>query len=476
MRKKVIIVGGVGAGDEGKGSIVEDLTRRYNAEVILRYNGGSQALHHVVMPDGMVHGFRQFGAGTLASPKVRTYLSRFMVVDPFFLYEEANELINKGLEYSQGQVIVDRDCIVVTPFHRIINQMLEMSRHDKRLGSCGRGIGEALKDWSNSGRDVLLAGDLIDKQKTLYKLRHLLISKIDLAEQLVYECPYIFGLTLKLRAKLNELRGYSSWLDRLAQNYCDLFKFDFFKYGDPKILKRLLGKTETVIFEGAQGALLDPCFGFVPYVTKTRTNFDNADEILGDAAYDGDVIKIGVMRAYSTRHGMGPFVTEDLGLFPCMLEDHNDWNEWQGKFRIGWTDLVATKYALDIMRKVNYLAVTNLDRFIYLHKMRGRSNIRICNSYTTNVAKSNSSLNAFFEFKENGKSRTIKRIKIPEDPKLDRSELTRLLYRCRPVYESLPGLGEQAYIDFLEEQLGVKVAILSRGPTYKDKVEILSPC
>lgn len=472
MNKKVIVVGGVGAGDEGKGTIVDYLAQKYNPRLFLRYNGGSQPLHHVVRPDGIVHGFRQIGSGTLACPKARTYLSRFMVVDPFFLHEEINELsAQKGLKYDRGRIIIDRDCIVVTPFHRLINQMLEISRFKKRLGSCGHGIGEAMKDWVNFGEDVLLAGDLLDKQKTLRKLKHLLVAKVDLAEQLVEEAgPYIFEPTLKLRDKLAELYGYSTRLERLSQQYYDLVGFGFLKLGDHKILKRLLNKTETVIFEGAQGALLDPVLGFTPYVTKTKTTFDNADDVLGDVGYTGDTLKIGVMRAYSTRHGVGPFVTEDPKLSSLIPDQHNKNNEWQGPFRIGWPDLVATRYALDIMRHVDYLAMTNLDRFMSLPK------IRVCNAYTTNTGSPSSSLNAFFEYTQNRKSKIIKGIKIPEDPKVTQLELTKLLGKCQPVYKVLSNSKEQTYTDFFEEQLGVKIALISRGPTHKDKVEILPLC
>lgn len=469
MNKKVIIVGGVGAGDEGKGTIVDYFGEKYDPELFLRYNGGSQALHHVVRPDGLIHGFRQIGSGTFACPKARTYLSRFMVVDPFFLYEEVNEIVKKGFKYSRGQIIVDRDCVVVTPFHRLINQMLEIYRGEKKHGSCGRGIGEALKDWSSMGNDVLLAGDLIDPQRTLYKLRHLLALKVDIADQL-FEVAPTPQIELELQHKLAELKDYCHWLDRLTQNYSDLFKFGFFKYGDSKILKRLLNQSKTTVFEGAQGALLDPALGFVPYVTKTRTNFDNADQILEQANYHGGVLKVGVMRAYATRHGNGPFVTEATMLFPGMLEEHNYWNEWQGRFRIGWPDLVATRYALDIMRYVDYLAVTNIDRFVGLPK------IKVCNAYTADVGEPDSSFNSFFKYTQNHKSKKIKKIKIPEDLKPDQTELTKLLSKCKPVYKSLPGLNELGYADFLKEQLGVKVAIVSRGPTHKDKVEILPPC
>ncbi len=469
MSKKILIVGGLGAGDEGKGGIVDYLAERYDAGLFLRYNGGSQALHHVVRPDGMVHGFRQIGSGTLACPNARTYLSRFMVVDPFFLHEEINELsVQKGLKYYRGRIIIDRDCIVVTPFHRLINQMLEISRFGNKLGSCGRGIGEAMKDWANFGEDVLLVGDLLDKQKTLRKLKHLLVAKVDLAEQLVDEAsPYIYELTLKLRDKLGQLYGYSTCLDRLSQQYYDLVGFGFLKLGDSKILKRLLNKTETVIFEGAQGALLDPVLGFTPYVTKTRITFDNADDVLGDVGYTGDTLKIGVMRAYSTRHGVGPFVTEDPKLGNLIPDEHNKNNEWQGPFRIGWPDIVATRYALDIMRHVDCLAVTNLDRFV------GLPEVKVCNAYTTDARGGNLLFNEFFGYTQSHKSKTIKKIKIPETSKLDRSELTKRLSKFKPVYKSLSGLiSERAYVDFLEEQLGVKVAILSHGPTHKDKVEI----
>jgi len=467
--KKALLLAGLGYGDEGKGSIVDYLAVKHDAKIIVRYNGGSQALHHVVRPDGLVHGFRQLGSGMLAQPRLRTYLSRFMAVDPLFLSGEINDLtIKKGIKYSFGQVIIDRDCVVITPFHRIVNQMLETSRCHARLGSCGHGVGEALKDFAHMGSDTLLVGDLIDRERTKRKLRLLLDMKIDLAEQVIGGLgQYVFYFTDKLNHQLFQLRDYHSWLDRLSQNYFDRFEFGFFKLGDQKNLSRLLGRSETVIFEGAQGVLLDPCFGFSPHITRTRTNFENADQILGEINYDGEVTKIGVTRAYATRHGAGPFVTEENGLAELIPEIHNQENEWQGAFKIGWLDLVATRYAINVLGKVDQIAVTNMDR------IAGLKTFKLCNAYSMPAAPGNI-FGDFFELEKMGDGARVmvQNIKKPTFiPEGRQNLLTKLLDICQPDYTTLRKPSANMFVSLIEEGLRVPVSLMSNGPTFKDKVD-----
>ncbi|MEK7151112.1 MAG: adenylosuccinate synthetase [Patescibacteria group bacterium] len=470
MSRRAFLIAGIGYGDEGKGSIVDYLSFKHKPHTIIRFNGGSQAMHHVVKPDGTVHGFRQIGSGMFANPSVRTYLSKFMLVDPFFIHEEINELsVEKNIKYSFGQVIVDRECVVITPFHRLVGQMRELVRDDKRIGSCGCGVGEAMFDYNLVGDGVLLAGDLADKQKTLYKLRRLLISKIDIAEQLV-DVEYSRRFTKRLlQEKLLELYDYRKWLDRLTQKYLDFFKFGFLKFGDEKKLKHILSKNGTVIFEGAQGALLDPRYGFAPYVTKTRMSFENANTLLDESGYNGDCTRIGVMRGYSTRHGPGPFITEDPRFNRRVSELHNVMNAWQGPFRIGWPDIVALKYGIDIVGGVDYLAVTSMDRIKDFNK------IRVCEAYDTDLVSTNHILNKYFELHAGSKINRITRIKVLPEGKVGKGELTKLLKRCRPVYKNIYH-HDCRYVDYLRHSLGVEVGIISHGPTRKDKIELIPAC
>ena len=128
----------------------------------------------------------------------------------------------------------------------------------------------------------------------------------------------------------------------------------------------LLQQPGTIIFEGAQGILLDEWYGFHPYTTWSTTTFKNAEQLLAEQSYAAEVTRIGVMRAYATRHGPGPFVTEDAQLSLALPDAHNGHNLWQRQFRVGYLDLVATRYALDIAGSVDCLAVTHLDRLSQL--------------------------------------------------------------------------------------------------------------
>lgn len=418
-KRQAILVAGLGYGDEGKGTTVDYLTEIHHAHTIIRYNGGSQALHHVVTPKGIVHGFSQFSSGSF-HPNVNTYLSHFMPIDPHYLAGESHDLNNKGLDSSAKRIIVDRNCVVITPIHRIINQMLEVSRKDKWHGSCGKGVGQAIEDWKLMGNNVLLAGDLTDRSVTRRKLDYLKALKIDLAEQLIDENNEISN-NFVLEIKLRELKEDCE-VCRLTQDYYDLFGFEYFKYGDNDTLKKILDQDGTVIFEGAQGVLLDPRYGTPPYVTKTKTTFDNADKLLRDIDYDGQITKIGVMRAYSTRHGPGPFPTEDKKLTELIPEKHNQFNIWQGKFRIGYFDVPAIKYAIRCLGEIDEICVTNADRLIEINPLK------VCTDYLTG----------------------------------------------QPIYTAMNKILSIVdilkYLKFLQDSIQARISIISLGPTAEDKM------
>lgn len=484
MTNRVIEVVGLGFGDETKGGTVDYVTRKEKAHTIVRFNGGSQALHHVVRPGRHgTHGFSQFGSGTF-SPGVQTYLSRFMLVDPLFMQEESQQLNRKGVKQIRGKVTVDRDCVIATPFHRIANQMTEISRKEGRLGSCGRGIGQAMTDWQRMKNDTLLAGDLIDWQCIFRKLKYLLSLKIDFAEQLIDEDPD----NLELWVELGKLREYYSveGLTRLTQHYNDLFKFNYFKLGDNQILKNLLDKNGVVIFEGAQGVLLDPRYGFVPYVTKTKTTFENVDELLRELDYGGEVIRLGVLRAYSTRHGAGPFVTEDDELSKLIPEHHNGTNDWQGKFRLGHFDAVATRYAIEVCggsETFDGLVIGCLDRLFVLDSWK------ICDRYFDGIyypeLVSKKTLNRLRElYRYSAKDeRMIDAIKVfqsGEESRIEhQTQLAWHLGSCYPEYTTMErGKVEnlerayQTYLGMIEERLKIPIVLCSYGPTHKDKIQV----
>jgi len=451
--ERIFIVAGLGFGDEGKGSVVDFLAKRYKVKLIIRHNGGSQAAHFVLTSDGILHCFSQFGSGTFAG--ARTYLSDKMLVDPIRLKDEANVLKKKGIKNPFKLISIDPDCLVITPFHGIINRMLEISRKGARHGSCGFGVGETVKDGRKFGQMALVARDFLNKKTLLFKLDYLWRAKIDIAEQLVDQHPNDAELSQLLK-KLRE----DDYVERLASFYYNFAK----KSGVAirHIKENALGSNGNIIFEGAQGVLLDEERGFYPHITHSRTTFKNAEEKIRNARSDKKTTRIAVIRAYSTRHGAGPFVAEDEWLTREIPDHNNLTNEWQGAFRIGWFDLVAAKYALQAAGKVDCVALTNFDRLNF-------EKIKVCEAYEYS-GKIDGTLKEYFELEKINERSIITKIKFPSETSFEyQGRLAELLKLCKPVYREVE---KRNYIRFLERELKINISIVSNGATAGDKIEL----
>jgi adenylosuccinate synthase len=148
-------------GDCGKGSIVDFLTRHHSAHTVIRFNGGPQAGHNVVTPDGRDHTFSQFASGTFI-PATRTLLSRFMLIEPYALLNEAAHLSAIGINDALSRLLIDQHCPVITPPHQAANRLRELARGDKPHGTCGLGIGELMQDTLDHPQLMLRASDLAD--------------------------------------------------------------------------------------------------------------------------------------------------------------------------------------------------------------------------------------------------------------------------------------------------------------------------
>uniref|UniRef100_UPI001C5D2E9A adenylosuccinate synthetase n=1 Tax=Nonomuraea rhizosphaerae TaxID=2665663 RepID=UPI001C5D2E9A len=315
MNEHVIVVD-LGYGDAGKGTVVDWLCATRPVHAVVRFNGGAQAAHNVVLPDGRHHTFAQFGSGTLRG--VRTHLSRFVVVDPLALSAEAEHLERIGVPDPYGLITVDRDCLLATPYHVEANRRRELARGKDRHGSCGMGIGETMAYALEHGSLAPRAGD--PSPVLARKLRVL-------REALGVEGPPVEDCVAAYEAFASRVRLVDG-------------------------LPPLSGPT---VFEGAQGVLLDENHGFDPYTTWSTTTFANAETLLEGAG----AVRLGVLRTYTTRHGPGPLVTEDPTLE--LPERHNGTGPWQGPFRTGHFDAVAHRYAIEAAGGVDELALTHLD-------------------------------------------------------------------------------------------------------------------
>lgn len=342
---RAFLVIGLGYGDEGKGSLVDHLVRKHGIRQVVRFNGGAQARHHVVAAE-TVHGFSQFGAGTLAG--ARTVLSRFMLFEPLAFCREAESLTKIGIADPFSRVTVCADAPIILPANILTNRILEIERGEGRHGSCGMGIGLTQADVEAFGQDALYVGDLAHPDVLRDKVHFLWQRRIEAVRDIQSEA------TLELREQLAQFD-----IDDLLAFYEEFA--GYVRIAQEEDICRLL-RSEDTIFEGAQGVLLDQHCGFFPHVTRSNTTFANAERLLEEAEFSGDRVRIGLLRGYGTRHGAGPFPTETRALYvaPC----HNAINPWQGPFRTGWFDGVAARYALKSVGGVDLLGLTNLDRLV----------------------------------------------------------------------------------------------------------------
>lgn len=346
-------------GDEGKGTVVDALVRKHNASVVVRYNGGAQAAHNVVTDDGKHHTFSQFGSGTFV-PGVKTFLSQFMLVNPLAMQIEAKKLEALGVHDPLRRVYVDRRCLITTPYHRALNRLREMARGKNRHGSCGMGIGETMTDFLERGEEVIRAQDIIDLDHTLFR-KKLYATHAAMREKIRdLEITEAIETPETSEAVKKELSTFDVHTDAIIKRYHE-WTWHVSLY-DAEAAKLMLGGAEAVVFEGAQGVLLDETHGFHPYTTWSTTTTRNAYAVLDELGLCQDTHEIGIVRPYMTRHGAGPFVTEYAGLRTLVDDDHNVNNEWQKDFRVGTFDGVMLDYALRVNGPVDSIAITHTDK------------------------------------------------------------------------------------------------------------------
>src|SRR4051794_14130052 len=170
--KRAVITIGLGFGDEGKGATVDFLVRAWEADLVVRYCGGSQAGHNVQLPDGRRHTFSQFGAGTLAlAPNhPRTVLGPNVIIDPPALAREAQHLSELGVPDPAHLLTIHPHCLVTTPWLNLLTQLRQRPRGDPKPGSCGRATGETRHYWLKHGSDAVFAADLRERDVLRHKL------------------------------------------------------------------------------------------------------------------------------------------------------------------------------------------------------------------------------------------------------------------------------------------------------------------
>jgi len=329
---EVMMVQGLGFGDEGKGTCVDAICRQEKIDLVVRFGGGAQCGHNVVLPDGRHHCFSQFGSGTLAGAS--TYLSRFVMINPRALLNEARALEALGVRDPLGlDLMIDEEALITTPLHSAMNKLHETQRGKARHGSCGMGIGETRAFALEFPELALRAKDLLDEHAAREKIGALRAH---------YDAKGIV-FALDDETMLAPMLEVGRRVQILPQS----------------ALTNLLLLPSKIIFEGHQGVLLDQDHGVTPpHVTWSDCTFNNANALLAGAERDVQVRRLGVMRTYMTRHGAGPLPTE---IFCKNGDEYNPTNPWQGAFREGLLDLPLLRYARRMIGPLDGLCVTHCD-------------------------------------------------------------------------------------------------------------------
>lgn len=359
MRKAVI---GLGFGDEGKGTTVEYLTRTNEAKINVRFCGGPQAAHNVVLKDGTHHTFAQFGSGTFAGAK--TLITRFFSVDLWALRHEAMAIFEVTRTDPYANLLVSENAPIITPIHVALNIWREEQRGNSIHGSTGRGHGESVLESLNMPGNVLYAGELLDASQIYKKLefqaaRAKAVTQGDLTFTKEWLSETVKSLTYAVRGRPDALVR-----DENVIPYGDL---TYSIVTDDQISQEIRAD-ENAIFEGSQGVLLDEWYGFHPHTTWSTVTSANVTELLVEAGLpEDDYRTVGVTRTYLTRHGAGPFLTEvfDESFAKAYPEPHNSDLGFAGVWRRGALDLNMLEYAASAATengRLDEVAVTHLDR------------------------------------------------------------------------------------------------------------------
>jgi adenylosuccinate synthase len=405
---------------------------------VVRYNGGAQAAHNVVTPEGKHHTFAQFGSATLAGGS--TLLSRHMLVNPISMLREAEHLKQLGINDPLAKVTIEDEALITNVYQVAANRIREALRGDQRHGSCGMGIGETVSDFLAQPDMAIRAEDLFNPLTLHRKLRNSFDLKREEFSDAPQEIRDRFRILFDHLMIEDCLDRYQLFAQRLGET--GIVNSDFLRYR--------LREDRTIIFEGAQGVLLDQDYGFHPHTTWSDTTFGNALDLLEREGYEGDVRRIGILRGFHTRHGAGPLPSE---FNPMSVHDdmkylegeHNNHNEWQQAFRVGHFDMVLAKYALKVIGGVDELVLTNLDRI---------TRPKICIGY---------------KLEGNTQIAALPVQSLPVD--LDRQEaLTRQLNGVQSIYGVIYETPKDM-VRAIQEQLG-SVSICSIGPTVYDKLPV----
>ena len=426
---KNVVVVGTQWGDEGKGKIVDWLSSE--ADVVVRYQGGHNAGHTLVI-DGKVYKLRLLPSGIVRKNKI-SIIGNGVVVDPWALVEEINEIKNKGVNINEENLYLSEAATLILPIHSELDSLREDNSKSSKIGTTRRGIGPAYED--KIGRRSIRVIDLLSEENLDSKLTMLLEHHNSLRRGMGKKEYNKESLKNELLKIAPQILKYSKPIWK---------KIDEFKKSNKKIL-----------FEGAQGILLDVDHGTYPYVTSSNTVASSA--ATGSGCGIGTINYIlGITKAYTTRVGEGPFPTELKNEIGEKLGERGKefGTVTSRKRRCGWIDGVLVKQTIKISG-INGIALTKLDVLDEFEE------IKICIAYDLNGEK-------------------IDYLPASADQQ----------YKVKPIYKTFEGwktttcgikkfseLPEKAqnYINFIESFIETKVSTISTSPERKDTILIEDP-
>ena len=423
-----VVIIGTQWGDEGKGKVVDLLTEK--ADCVVRFQGGNNAGHTLVV-NNQKHIFHLIPSGILHSRKT-CLIGNGVVIDPRVLIEEMDRLRDQGLAVTPDNLVISRYAHIIMPYHRALDLAREKRKGKTKIGTTGRGIGPCYED--KVGRSGIRLHDLLDGKSLSEKLQRNLEEKNFILQHFFEEPP------LDPVAIEEEYLAYGKRLAPFADSVSEF-------------LHKMDREGKNILFEGAQGTHLDIDHGTYPFVTSSNTVAGNA--CCGAGIGPTRIHKVfGVVKAYTTRVGGGPFPSElldDIGI--RIREVGGEFGATTGRpRRCGWLDMVAVNTAIRL-NGLSGLVITKLDVLTGIHILK------IATAYQCGV---------------------IRRESLPSE--LDAMEA------CQPVLEEFPGWGEDIrnvrrfddlptntrnYLRAIEELAGVPLAIVSVGPG-RDETIILN--
>jgi adenylosuccinate synthase len=438
---------GLAFGDCGKGHFIDALTRRWQAHTIIRFGGGAQAGHNVVTPAApnsppRHHTFSQFGAGTLV-PGVSTLLIDPMIVHPTALLMEAEALSRIGVQDALPRLKIDAQCRITTPFHQAAGRLRELLRGTAAHGTCGVGVGETVRHALTYPGQELRYADLAQSANAQTQLHLLQTIRETLLAEFLPQCPD--GSVGASSEEFRTLRDESlpgKWMRnaRALARQCPPMSFE-------EVRSHLI-RPGCILFEGAQGALLDEWRGFHPHTTWSSINSAAVCRVAGRFGITAPIEHYGVLRTYLTRHGFGPLPTHDGGLDSLLPEPHNSGDGWQGHFRRGHPDAVLLQYAFEAVGNLSGLFVSHLDVF-----QRG-IRLRWCERYSSTSPQT---------------AEMVKRLPLSNGEDLvHQHKLTRLLQNVRPHYSPEPIHSVSGFMDRIRDVTSLPVILRSYGATFAD--------